>query len=201
MRKGFCRHLYLRHKPTTMKISYPHVIENGSGETLTFTKVLQEPDGDVVIGSNLVQPNSGPPMHVHWLQDEGFTVIKGKMGYQIQGGPEQFAAEGESFVFKRGIPHRFWNAGEDVLQCEAWVKPAHNFVYFLTAIFAAQQKSGSPRPSMLDAAYLLRRYRSEFDMLGIPFLVKKLVMPLVYITGRLLGKYKHFEDAPEPVKG
>lgn len=182
-----------------MKITYPHVIENGNGEVLTFTGVVHEPDGDKVIGENLVQPQSGPPMHVHWLQDESFTVLKGTMGYQVHGGPEMIAHAGESFVFKKGVPHRFWNAGTDVLQCRAWVKPAHNFVYFLTAIFAAQRKSGSNRPSAFDAAFLLHRYRSEFDMLGIPPFVKKVIMPITYFTGRLLGKYKHFKDAPQPV--
>jgi|GEM_PF-4653577 len=33
---------------------------------------------DHTITTHHVQPNSGPPMHVHWLQDEGFTVVKGK---------------------------------------------------------------------------------------------------------------------------
>lgn len=43
-----------------MKISYPHVIKNGSGETLTFTAVIKEADGDKVIGENSVLPKSGP---------------------------------------------------------------------------------------------------------------------------------------------
>lgn len=184
-----------------MRITYPHIIDNGSGETLTFTQVVQEPDGDRVLGEASVLPGSGPPLHVHWLQDECFTVVKGKMGYQVQGGPEQFAGEGESILFKRGVAHRFWNAGEDTMQCKAWVKPAHNFVYFLSSIYAAQKKSGSPRPDKFDAAYLLRRYRSEYDMLGIQVFVKKILMPLTYYIGKIFGKYGHFKDAPEPLRG
>jgi quercetin dioxygenase-like cupin family protein len=183
-----------------MEITYPHVIKNSTGETLTFTQVIQEADGDKVIGENSVMPGSGPPFHIHWLQDEGFTVVKGKIGYQLHGGPEQFATEGESVVFKRGEAHRFWNAGEEILQCSAWVKPAHNFVYFLSAIFAAQNKTGTNRPAMFDAAFLLRRYKSEFDMVDLPVFVKKVIMPVAYFFGKLLGKYKHFKDAPEPVK-
>ena len=183
-----------------MNIIYPHVIENGSGEVLTFTELIREADGDKLVGENQVQPNSGPPMHVHWLQDEGFTVIKGTMGFQVLGGPKQYATAGDSFVFKRGVPHRFWNAGDELLHCRAWVKPAHNFVYFLSAIFAAQRKSGSPRPSLFEMAFLLRRYRSEFDMPALPVLVKRVVLPLAFYTGKLLGRHKVFRDAPEPVK-
>lgn len=61
-----------------MKIQYPHTIENGHGEKLVIQSIEHEPDGDLVLGENWVQPGSGPPMHVHFLQDEGFTVVSGK---------------------------------------------------------------------------------------------------------------------------
>jgi hypothetical protein len=37
-------------------------------------------------------------------------------------------------------------------------------------------------------------------MLEMPRVVKKLVLPVVYRLGLLLGRYRHFEGAPEPVK-
>jgi quercetin dioxygenase-like cupin family protein len=183
-----------------MKLQLPHSITNPSGETLTFYELIQEKDGERLIGENFVLPKSGPPMHVHWLQDEGFTVLKGKIGYQIQGQPEQFATEGESVVFKRGEPHRFWNAGDEVLHCKGWVQPANTFMFFITGVFNAQNKTASAQPELFDAAYLLTRYKSEYDMLEIPVPVKKIVFPVVYAIGKLLGKYKHFKDAPEAVK-
>ncbi len=183
-----------------MTIQYPHTIENGHGEILTFDTVEHEPDGDRVVGENWVNPGFGPPMHTHFLQDEGFTVVSGKIGYQVLGGPEQFAGPGETAIFKRGVPHRFWNAGDEVLHCKAWVKPADNFVYFISAIFNAQKKSGKAQPDIFDAAFLLTRYKSEFDMLEIPAFVKKVIFPIVVFFGKRLGKYKHFADAPEPVK-
>lgn len=183
-----------------MKITYPHVITNSIGEKIIFHEVIPEPDGDCVVGENFVEPGNGPVMHTHWLQDEGFTVLKGRIGYQVQGQPEQFANEGESVVFKKGIPHRFWNAGQEVLHCKCWVKPANTFVFFLTSIFEAQNKSGKAKPEIFDAAYLLTRYASEYDMAEMPKMVKKVIIPATYQIGRLLGKYEHFKDAPEPVK-
>lgn len=106
-----------------MKLTYPHIIENCLGEKLIFRELLKEPDGDRLIGENFVSPGNGPAMHTHWLQDESLTVIKGKIGYKVQGQPEQFAHEGETVLFKRCVPHRFWNAGQEVLHCKAWVKP------------------------------------------------------------------------------
>lgn len=183
-----------------MSFTYPHSVENSTGETLIFHQVIPEPDGDRVVGENFVAPGSGPPMHVHWLQDEGFTVLSGIIGYQLAGHKEQYAQAGETVVFKRGVPHRFWNAGTDPLHCSAWLKPANSIVFFLSALFAAQKKSGNPRPEAFDAAYLLTRYADEYAMLEVPWLVRHVLMPITYRLGKLLGRYEHFKDAPEPLK-
>ena len=184
-----------------MKITYPHIIENCLGEKLVFEELQKEPDGDRLVGENFVSPGMGPVMHTHWLQDESLTVLKGKIGYEVKGQPAQFAGEGETVLFKRGVPHRFWNAGEEVLHCEAWIKPANTFVFFISSIFAAQNKTGTAKPELFDAAYLLTRYSSEYELADIPPIAKKVIIPLTYYTGKILGKYKHFKNAPEPVKG
>ena len=183
-----------------MQISYPHKIQNCIGETLIFKELQQEPDGDRLVVENYVKPGIGPLMHTHWLQDECLTVVRGHLGYQIQGQPKQYVKEGESILFKRGVPHRFWNAGDDILHCQGWVKPANTIVFFLTSVFAAQNKSGKAEPERFDGAYLLTRYASEYDLPEIPAFVKKTILPLTYQLGKILGKYKHFDDAPEPVR-
>ncbi len=182
-----------------MNIVYPHIIENCIGEKLIFKELQKEPDGDRLIVENYVTPTNGPLMHTHLLQDESLTVINGKIGYQVQGQPEQFAGEGETVLFKRGVPHRFWNAGQEVLHCKGWLKPANTIVFFLSSIYAAQNKSGNAEPEKFDGAYLMTRYASEYDLPEIPTFVKKIIIPITYHIGRLLGKYKHFRDAPEPV--
>ena len=183
-----------------MNYTYPYTIDNGIGEKLVFQELLHEPDGDRLVGVNYVAPGNGPLMHTHWLQDESLTVVEGRMGYQVAGQPEQYAGIGETVLFKRGTPHRFWNAGSDVLHCRCWIKPANTIVFFLSSIFAAQNKSGSTRPETFDAAYLLTRYAAEYDLPEIPQFVKKVILPATYYVGKLLGKYKHFKNAPEPVK-
>jgi hypothetical protein len=46
----------------------------------------------------------------------------------------------------------------------------------------------------------MTRYASEYDLPEVPSFVKKAILPATYHVGRLLGKYKHFKDAPDPVK-
>ena len=182
-----------------MTYSYPHTIENCIGEKLIFKSLEREPDGDRLIVENFVTPGSGPVMHTHHLQDEALTVQEGKLAYQVEGQPVQYASEGETVVFKRGTPHRFWNDGKEILHCTGWIKPANTIVFFLSSIYAAQNKSGSAQPDQFDGAYLMTRYSNEYDLPEVPKFVKKVIVPMTYYTGRLLGKYKHFKDAPKPV--
>ena len=116
------------------------------------------------------------------------------------GEEERFAEPGEEVLFKRGVPHRFWNAGEEVLNCVGWVNPPNTLAFFLKSLYAAIDKGTGGRPENFDSAYLMTRYKSEYDIPEIPSFVKKIIIPITYFIGKLLGKYKHFENAPEPVK-
>lgn len=178
----------------------PHTIENLFGEVLTFHS-LEEENGEMKMNvRNKVKPGSGPPFHVHFKQDESLTVAKGTMGYQIDGQKEKTLKEGETIVFSRGTMHRFWNAGDDTLECTGWVKPANSLDYFLTGIYNSMNKAGKGEGDPFDTAFLMTKYKSEYDLKDIPQFVKKVVFPLTVFVGKLLGKYKHFRDAPEPIK-
>ena len=139
-------------------------------------------------------------MHTHFLQDECLKVVKGKMGYQTLGEEEKFAEAGEEILFKRGVPHRFWNAGDEVLNCVGWVDPPNTLVFYLKSLYAAIDKGKDGRPENFDSAYLMTRYKSEYDVPEIPGFVKKVIIPITFLMGKLTGKYKHFEGAPEPIR-
>jgi uncharacterized cupin superfamily protein len=179
--------------------TYPHKIENGEGQVLTFLGVVRDRDGDRMEVELLAPPHVGAPMHLHHLQDEVMTVVAGKLGHQCAGEQPRYAEPGETIIFKRGIGHRWWNAGTTELRCTGWATPPDNLEYFLTALFDSMKRSGRKRPGFFDAAFLLTRYRSEIRMLNIPVVVQKLMFPVLLVVGTLLGKYDKFKDAPEPV--
>jgi quercetin dioxygenase-like cupin family protein len=177
---------------------YPYTIDNGAGERLTFVGAGSDERGEYLEARNSVSPGSGPPMHVHHLQEEVLTVESGTMGWQRLGEEERVAREGESARFAPGEVHRFWNAGDDELVCTGFVRPPDNIEYFLTQIYASTRANGR-RPRLFDAAYLTTRYRSEFGMAEIPDPVQRFVFPVVVAVGRLFGRHRRFADAPEPV--
>jgi quercetin dioxygenase-like cupin family protein len=182
-----------------MKFSYPHTIDNGHGESLTFLSLVEDANGKRLEIENRVKPGAGPPMHVHHLQDECLMVVQGRLAAQLPGKEPTFHGPGETILFKRGVPHRFWNEGENDLICSGWISPPHNIVYFLSQIFLSAKNNGSKRPSLFDGAYLQLKYKSEFDMVEIPKMVKMIVFPAVIFIGKLMGKHKRFANAPDAI--
>lgn len=181
-----------------MNIILPHTIENITGEKLIFQRIVMKDGVEYLETESEVQPNSGPPMHVHYKQDESITVLSGKIGYQEPGGEKKYAGPGETALFKAGTPHKFWNAGNEPLRLSGYVSPANNMVYFLSQIYKSMNENKG-RPGIYDAAYLLGRYKTEFRMLEIPTFVQKIIFPVVLFFGNLRGLNKKFKDAPKPL--
>jgi quercetin dioxygenase-like cupin family protein len=179
---------------------YPYTVDNGAGERLTFLGIGSDEHGEYGEARNSVSPGSGPPMHVHYLQEERLTVERGTMGWQRPGEEAHQAGVGESATFAPGEVHRFWNAGDDELVCTGLVRPPDNVEYFLSQIFTSTRANGGKRPRLFDIAYLLTRYRSEFGMAEIPQPVQRVAFPVVVAVGRLFGLQRRFADAPEPVR-
>jgi quercetin dioxygenase-like cupin family protein len=182
-----------------MDRTYPYTIDNGSGERITFTGRRQGPAGECVEVDGVAQPGAGPPMHVHYLQEEAVRVLSGRVGYQVPGNEPQFADPGESVTWPAGTPHRWWNAGTDEVRMIGRCTPPGNIEFFLSTLFASTKENGGKRPGLFDGAFLVTRYRSEFALLDLPAFVTAVVIPIVYRMGVVLGKYDKFKDAPAPM--
>ncbi len=180
-------------------IPLPHTIENHMGEKLIFKAIEVEDGVEKVLVENFVQPGAGPIMHTHFKQDESLTVVSGRLGVEVQGEAPQYYEEGDTATFLAGTPHRFWNAGDTVLNCVGYVKPANSIVFYLSALYDAINKSGKEQPAPFEGAYLMTRYKSEYDVPEIPGFVKSVIMPITVFLGKMLGKYKQFKNAPEPL--
>ncbi len=178
-----------------MKYTFPHIIDNNHGEKIIF----QSLEGDKVTLEGYCQPGCGPTMHTHFKQDEELTVLEGNMAYQVLGEEPQILKVGQSILFKRGSPHKFWAEGNEILHIKGNIQPANTILFYLSAIYAAQKKSATSRPETFDGAYLITKYAKEYDVPEIPGFVKKVIFPVTVLIGNILGKYKHFKGAPEPI--
>src|SRR5687768_4088744 len=113
-------------------MNYPKVIENGWGESLTFVGCSKMNGVEYLEIENTVQPQSGPPMHVHHLQDESITVLEGRIACQVLGCQPEYYKAGETAFFKRGVAHKFWNPDDQPMRGRGFISPVYNIEYFLT---------------------------------------------------------------------
>lgn len=180
--------------------NFPITIDNGHGEILCFKELVQEEGVEKLIMESRLLPGCGQPMQVHFKQDKHFHIAKGMMSFQTPGNSVIHLTEGMSVRFLRNQPHHFWNSGNEDLVLNTWIKPANNTVYYLSVLFASVKPRKKNRPALFDAAFLNMKYKSEVANLSLPESATNLVMPLVYFIGKLLGKYRKFAGAPEPVK-
>ncbi|MEM1001614.1 MAG: cupin domain-containing protein [Bacteroidota bacterium] len=182
-----------------MKYKLPLKINNGHGEVVTFTKEDSEPDGGKLFFETIWQPNSGPVEHIHLKQDEYFEVVKGQMSYQLGDKSSGNLTAGQNVLLPMGVSHKPRNNGTEELVIRGWVQPANNFVFFLSTLFESMKNQNKPQPSPFDGAFLVMLYASEYKLTEIPFFVRKVIIPLTYLVGKLTGKYKKYENAPKPI--
>lgn len=71
----------------------------------------------------------GAPLHTHRNEDEYSFILEGRVGVQL--GEEVIDAGPGDLVFKpRGVPHTFWNAGEEEVRLLELISPAGFENYF-----------------------------------------------------------------------
>ena len=45
----------------------------------------------------------------------------------------------------------------------------------------------------------MTRYRTEYAMLELPAFVRRVIIPILYVVGRVIGKHEKYGNAPEPM--
>ena len=91
---------------------------SGPGRDLIFKVAGDDTAGAFDFFTVGVAPMSGPPLHVHHIQEEAIFILKGS--YKVRVGDEIFRCEEGGFVYMpKGLPHAFFNltaeAGEIIV--------------------------------------------------------------------------------------
>ena len=109
------------------------------------------------------------PTHVHEREDEYSFVLSGRLGAQI-GDEVLEAAPGELVVKARGIPHAFWNPGDEETRVLEVISPAGFEQYF--ADLAPVLTADSP-PDVDALAEIRVLYGLTMDMASIAPLIEQ----------------------------
>lgn len=109
------------------------------------------------------------PMHVHEREDEYSFVLAGRMGAQI-GDEVVEAGPGELVLKPRGIPHTFWNAGDQEVRVLEIISPA-GFEQYFADLAPELARDGAPDYQAL--AEIRARYGLRVDIASVEPLINQ----------------------------
>jgi len=178
------------------------VIDNPiSGERIIIRETGARTGGQMLAFDLFLPPKAHvPSRHVHPLQEERFTVVKGQLRFRLGrlGLRRVLANPGDTVVVPAGTAHWFGNAGTGVMHARVEARPALRMEEMFESA-AAMGRAGCipgtrmPRPTNL--ARFLIEFQREVRVPDLPAgLVRMVLAPLAW-----LGRRGHGAE-PESVR-
>jgi mannose-6-phosphate isomerase-like protein (cupin superfamily) len=160
-----------------------------TGEVLEIRREKRAEETVLGIRGTLPAHRQGPPLHIHHFEDEEGVVTAGTLSAEIAGHLLTFGP-GEAVRLPHGVPHRWWNDGDQPLGFEGYVRPAVDLDRYLQAVFEVMNAGPPNRPPLFYLAHLTLRHRRTQTALVMPPLIQALVFRVVVALGAFLGRYR-----------
>jgi quercetin dioxygenase-like cupin family protein len=171
-----------------------------TGESGYVRVGTEETNGELIVSDLRVRPGGAVlGAHIHRDADERFTVLTGKIGY-ILGGQNGILQAGDSADLPRGIPHDWWNAGDEEARVIVEIRPGTRMELMILTMFslAREGKTNSKgMPNLLQLALISQEFEDVFQPLNPPVWVQRIVFGILAPIARLLGYkaiYPHHQD-------
>jgi quercetin dioxygenase-like cupin family protein len=121
----------------------------------------EDTDGQFALVEHTIPPRTlAAPTHTHEREDEFSYVLAGRVGVQI--GDEVIeAGPGELVAKPRGVPHAFWNAGDEEARLLELISPPA-FASYFTELAPVLATDGPPDFQQLGA--IRQKYALSMDM-------------------------------------
>lgn len=160
-----------------------------TGERLEVLRVRVDGEECFHLRGTLPPGQEGPPLHVHYREDEEGTVRRGVLSFEV-GGSRHDAGPGATARLPRGVPHRWWNEGTEVLEFDGVTRPAVDLDRYLQAVFEVMNAGPPGRPPLVYLAHVARRHRHTQAVLVMPPLIQAVLFRVVVLVGAILGRYR-----------
>ena len=166
------------------------MIENPiSGERIVICTSSEDSHG-ALLSFELYLPPGGhvPARHVHPVQEERFTVIRGTWRFRL-GRRTLVATAGQTVTVPPRTAHWFGNIGDTEAQARVEVRPALRMEELLEAsesVGRAAQAAGRRLPRVRDLAVMLDEFERELAVPLVPRgLVRWVLKPLAWFADGL----------------
>jgi mannose-6-phosphate isomerase-like protein (cupin superfamily) len=124
--------------------------------------------GPAFVVHDLAPRALGSPVHTHTREDEWSFVLAGRVGVQV-GDSSSVAEPGDLILKPRGVPHAFWNGGNDPARLLEVITPG-GFEDYFAALAEVLAVEGPPDLARL--ADVAQRFGLDVDPGSIPRLVE-----------------------------
>jgi mannose-6-phosphate isomerase-like protein (cupin superfamily) len=170
-----------------------------TGEQLTLRRVKRGDEVWLELKGSLPPKKEGPPMHVHFAEDEEGRITSGTLSVVIDG-RRMTAGPGESTSIARGLAHRWWNEGNEPLEFEGYARPVADLDRYLQAIFEIMNAGPEGRPPLFYLAHAALRHRHTQAVLIMPRPIQTVLFRVLVAVGTVLGRYRGNEWPGCPVR-
>ena len=174
-----------------------------TGERLVLRRIKASNGVEEIhLDGSLPPQRQGPPLHIHFGEDERGEIVSGTLSAMVDGKPLRIEAGGRG-EFRRGSAHCWWNEGDTELVFRGVATPAVDLDRFLQALFEVINAGEAGRPSLFYLAHVLHRHRGTQLALVTPRPIQRVMFPVVILVGSLLGKYRgtQWPGCPERCTG
>jgi quercetin dioxygenase-like cupin family protein len=145
-----------------------------------------EPRGEDLVVYSWLEPGGGLPAHYHPQQEERWSVLEGRVRFQLGDEKRVIGPEDGEMVVTPGTHHGLWSVEDREARLHTLVSPALRLQAFLEESAAAARDGlftarGLPRGlrGARWAAGFLKRYRDETVMVSPPQVVQRLLFAVL----------------------
>ncbi len=161
-----------------------------TGERVVIRVGAEECGGELFVADLYVKPD-GASMgeHVHPGIEEGFTVVRGRLGYRLEG-REGVAGPGQHLHVPHGTTHDWWNAGEEEARIIVEISPAARFEEMIKNLYGLARDGKTDAkgmPNLLQAALFAREFEDVLWFTKPPRPVQKVLFTALAPVARFLG--------------
>lgn len=163
-----------------------------TGEVLSISRRQKDGEDVLELQGTLPAHRQGPPLHVHYLEDEEGRVTEGRLSLDV-GGRRMDVGVGETVRLPRGVPHRWWNDGDQPVVFEGCTRPVADLDRYLQAVFEVMNAGTPDRPPLFYLAHVALRHRRTQAALVMPLPLQAVLFRAVVAIGTILGRYRGTE--------
>jgi quercetin dioxygenase-like cupin family protein len=161
-----------------------------TGEHVVVRIGTDQTGGELLVVDLYVRPG-GAVMgeHVHSAIEERFTVLRGQVGFRLAG-QEAIAELGKKLIVPAGMPHDWWNAGQQEALVRVEIRPAARFEAMIRNAFGLGQDGKVNRkgmPSLLQLAVFALEFDDVIRFTHPPRVVQQVLFAVLAPIARLLG--------------